>query len=355
MRIPECVFVFAAHRSQSAFSNSRGEVGCWRYAMTPLDRAEAVLMSRPIIAVDKLSKTFRQGLFRKPVDALRCVSFEVQKGSVFGFLGPNGAGKTTAIKLITGLISPTSGTASVLGYTVPSAEARARLGFLPENPYIFPHLTPREFVEMSGRLSGIDGKTVDKRTQHALERVGMSDAADRTVRRLSKGMLQRTCLAAAIIHEPDLLILDEPMSGLDPVGRKEVRNIIVEERGNGRTVFFSSHILSDVESMCDQVTILRAGEVVVEGKIDELLHRDVLYTDVVLAADRDVLRNIADTIADVKGVSPGKPDAMLAVAAMGDDAVTAVLQIAARAKARVVEVTPRRETLEDLFVRRAFS
>ena len=312
-------------------------------------------MSNPVIQVHKLSKTFRHGFWRKRVDALRDVSFEVERGSIFGFLGPNGAGKTTTIKILTGLIAATGGEASVLGKPVPSPEARSRLGFLPENPYVYPYLTPREFVRMCGQLSAVHGEKLRKRTEHVLERVGMTYAAERPVQRLSKGMLQRTCLAAALVHEPDLLILDEPMSGLDPVGRKEVRDIILEEREGGRTVFFSSHILSDVESMCDQVTILRKGEVVVEGKMDTLLQRDALYTDIVLAGEREALERLSQRLSDVKGVTAQKPEAVLRVTAMGDEAVTAVLAAALDAKGRVVEVVPRRETLEDLFVRRAFS
>jgi len=229
------------------------------------------------------------------------------------------------------------------------------MGFLPENPYIYPYLTPREFILMCGQLSGIRGTKLQTRTDEVLERVGMTYASDRAVRRLSKGMLQRTCLAAALVHEPDLLILDEPMSGLDPVGRKDVRNIILEERARGRTVFFSSHILSDVESMCDQVTILRKGEVVVEGKIDSLLQRDTMYTDVVLAGNPDALAVIGKKLTDVEGVTVEKQDDYFSIAAMGDGAVATVLGLALDAGARVVEVTPRRETLEDLFVRRAFS
>lgn len=312
-------------------------------------------MSNPVIQVNQLSKTFRHGFWRKRVEALRGVSFEVERGSIFGFLGPNGAGKTTAIKILTGLIASTGGDATVLGKKVPSPEARSRLGFLPENPYVYPYLTPREFVHMCGQLSACSGKSLRKRTDQVLERVGIAYAAERPVQRLSKGMLQRTCLAAALVHQPDLLILDEPMSGLDPVGRKEVRDIILEERENGRTVFFSSHILSDVESMCDQVTILRKGKVVVEGRMDTLLQRNALYTDIVLTGERETLEAMAKTLGDIEGVKVEKPEALLRVAAMGDEAVAAVLSAALEAKIRVVEVVPRRETLEDLFVRRAFS
>jgi ABC-2 type transport system ATP-binding protein len=184
----------------------------------------------------------------------------VRRGEIFGFLGPNGAGKTTTIKMLTGLIEPTSGDAFLFGKRVPSAESRRDVGFLPENPYVYPYLTPREFVEMCGNLSGMRGASLRSRTLEVLTKVGIAYAADRQVRRLSKGMLQRTGLAAALVSDPQMLILDEPMSGLDPVGRKEVRDLIFAERELGRTIFFSTHILSDVEAMCDRVTILRQGE-----------------------------------------------------------------------------------------------
>src|SRR5690606_1788257 len=188
-----------------------------------------------------------------------------RRREIVGFLGPNGSGKTTTIKMLLGLIAPTAGEAFMFGERVPSQRARARIGFLPENPYVYPHLTPREFVEMSGRLSGMQGARLRRRAEEVLDRTGVLYAADRQVRRLSKGMLQRSALAAALVADPEMLILDEPMSGLDPVGRKEVRDLIFDERDNGRTIFFSTHILSDVESLCDSVTILRAGEVVVDG------------------------------------------------------------------------------------------
>lgn len=312
-------------------------------------------MSAAVIQVQHLSKTFRHGFFRKRVDALRGVSFEVGQGSIFGFLGPNGAGKTTGIKILTGLITATDGQAWVLGKRVPAPEARRRLGFLPENPYVYPYLTPLEFVTMCGRLSGMGAQALRKRTGQVLERVGIAYAADRPVQRLSKGMLQRTCLAAALVHEPDLLILDEPMSGLDPVGRKEVRDIILEERAQGRTVFFSSHILSDVESLCDQVTILRKGQVVVEGKIDALLHREGLFTDILLAGEPEALQQLHGRLEGKHGVLARPPEAVLRVEAKGDEAVASVLSAALEGKVRVVEVAPRRETLEELFVKRAFS
>jgi ABC-2 type transport system ATP-binding protein len=305
---------------------------------------------RPLIEVRALSKTFRLGLLRqKRVEAVRGVSFEVRRGEIFGFLGPNGAGKTTVIKMLTGLIHPTGGEAFLFGERVPGQAARRRIGFLPENPYVYPFLTPREFVELSARLSGLGGKKVGTRSAEVLEQVGIAYAADRPVRRLSKGMLQRTGLAAALVSDPEMLILDEPMSGLDPVGRKEVRDLIFRERDAGRTIFFSTHILTDVEAMCDRVTILRKGEIVVSGAIRELLRGDVMHTEITLANVSDALRSAFVAEELPMRERPG----IVQLEILGEAKVADVLQRALAEGARVLEVTPRKETLEDLFLRRA--
>ncbi|HMR77552.1 MAG TPA: ABC transporter ATP-binding protein [Polyangiaceae bacterium] len=306
-------------------------------------------MAEPLIVVDKLSKSFRIGLSRKRVDAVRGISFDVRRGDIFGFLGPNGAGKTTTIKMLAGLIAPGSGSAKLFGHAIPSPQAMQRIGFLPENPYVYPFLTPTEFVEMCGRLSGVHGKAVRDRTRAALDRVGMLYAADRPVRRLSKGMLQRTGLAAALVGDPELLILDEPMSGLDPVGRKEVRDLILDERKNGRTIFFSTHILSDVEMLCDRVTILRRGQVVVSGRLNELLKHEVKRTDVTLEGADEELESFCKS--EGFGLRPaGK---RLIVEIEGKRQVSQLLSEALGRGAEIVEVAPRHETLEDLFVREA--
>jgi len=307
-----------------------------------------------VIHVEHLAKVFRQGFWRKRVEALCGVTFSVPRGCIFGFLGPNGAGKTTTIKILTGLIASSSGRATLMGKQVPAPDVMKHVGFLPENPYVYPYLTPYEFVSMCGRLSGLSGARLRKRTEAVLDRVGIAYAADRPVQRLSKGMLQRACLGAALVAEPDVLILDEPMSGLDPVGRKEVRDIILEERAKGRTVFFSSHILSDVESLCDQVTILRKGKVVVEGRILDLLRRDVMVTDILLAGDREACSALMSELSSMDGVTCKLGDATLRVSATGDKVTAEVLRRALDAGVRVTEVTPRRETLEDLFVAKAF-
>ncbi len=323
-------------------------------------RAEA------LIEVKNLVKTFKVGFFGRRVEAVKGVSFTVRRGEIFGFLGPNGAGKTTTIKMLTGLIGPSGGEASLFGRPIPSPEARERIGFLPENPYVYPYLTPREFVELSGRLSGMRGARLRSRAGEVLSLVKIAYAADRQVRRLSKGMLQRTGLAAALVSDPEMLILDEPMSGLDPVGRKEVRDLIYAERDRGRTIFFSTHILSDVEAMCDRVAILREGKVVVSGALRELLRGEVLGTEVTLAGAGEALS--AELVAKGFKVTR-RPDVVL-VEIQGEGSggggadpdppqrpgqVGQVLQMALAAGAQVVEVSRKRETLEDLFLLRALA
>ncbi|HLV67928.1 MAG TPA: ABC transporter ATP-binding protein [Polyangiaceae bacterium] len=312
-------------------------------------------MTEPLISVEDLHKVFRQGFFMRRVVAVKRVSFEVRRGDIFGFLGPNGAGKTTTIKILTGLIRPTSGRARLFGHDVPSPRALQRVGFLPENPYVYPYLTPVEFVELCGRLSGLSARAARSRARTVLDQVGILYAADRQVRKLSKGMLQRTGLAAALVADPELLILDEPMSGLDPVGRKEVRDLILHERSQGRTIFFSTHILTDVETLCDQVTILRRGEVVVSGRLDDLLKREVRRTDITLAeappALLDRLRADGYTVRAL-GQSDGGIEAVV-VEVEGAAHVPRVLRAALDASAIIAEVVPRHETLEDLFVREA--
>jgi ABC-2 type transport system ATP-binding protein len=306
-------------------------------------------VSDVVLSVDRLAKTFRKPFSGKKVEAVRGVSFEVRRGQIFGFLGPNGAGKTTTIKMLTGLIAPTAGNATLLGRPIPSPDAMGHVGFLPENPYVYPYLTPREFVTLCGRLNGVRGDALAKAVPRVIERVGIGYAIDRPVRALSKGMLQRTGLAAALVHDPELLILDEPMSGLDPVGRKEVRDLIVEEARANKTVFFSSHILSDVEMLCDAVCILRKGEVVVSGTIDELVDKEVRSSEITLA---DAPEGFADHIAALSA-RVERLGTTLVADVNGDEAMRNVLARAIEAGVRIEAVTPKRETLEDIFVRKA--
>jgi ABC-2 type transport system ATP-binding protein len=303
----------------------------------------------PVLRVDKLGKTFKKPFSGRRVVAVDGIDFEVREGEIFGFLGPNGAGKTTTLKMLTGLIAPTAGTATIFGERVPSADAMARVGFLPENPYIYPYLTPREFVMLCGRLSGMRGQELVSRVERTLERVGMGYAIDRAVRALSKGMLQRVGFAAALVHGPDLLILDEPMSGLDPVGRKEVRDLIIEEKKAGRTVFFSTHILNDVETLCDHVCILRRGKVVVSGVLGDLLDASARGSEIALSPVTDELRLALAKL----NLTPRVLAGTIVVDVDGDASARQVLKGALELGANVESVSPKRETLESLFVRRA--
>jgi ABC-2 type transport system ATP-binding protein len=300
-----------------------------------------------VLRCRELGKTYRKPFTGAQVVAVSDISLEVARGEIFGFVGPNGAGKTTTIKMLTGLVAPSRGTMEIFGSVVPSRPVMAKVGFLPENPYVYPYLTPREFVSLCGRLSGLSGARLEARTLAVLEQVGVGYAMDRAARTLSKGMLQRVGLAAALVHEPELLVLDEPMSGLDPIGRKEVRDVIEGQKKQGRTVFFSTHILSDVETLCDRVCILKKGKVVVAGRLSDLLSRDRRRTEVTIAGAEASLHGQLSTLSretrDVAGA--------LVLEVEGDEALRAALGLALAQGARIESVIPKRETLEDLFVR----
>jgi ABC-2 type transport system ATP-binding protein len=306
-------------------------------------------VSDVVLVAESLGKTFRKPFSRRLVEAVRDVSIQVRRGEIFGFLGPNGAGKTTTIKMLTGLIAPTRGRAEILGVPIPSSDIMGQVGFLSEAPYVYPYLTPREFVTLCGRLSGLRGGELQRKTRLILERVGVADAMDRAVRTMSKGMLQRVAIGAALVHDPPILILDEPMSGLDPVGRKEVRDLILEEKQRGHTVFFSSHILSDVEMLCDRVCILRKGNVVISGAIRDLLSEDKRRSEVTLAGASQELRRSLEPLA----TSSRMAGEAFVIDLEGEVALRTIIERAIAAGARIESVAPKRETLEDLFVRRA--
>jgi ABC-2 type transport system ATP-binding protein len=306
-----------------------------------------------VIDVRELTKTYLTPFRRRRIEALRGVSFQVRRGEIFGFLGPNGAGKTTTIRCLNGLIRATSGSAAILGQPVPSRVARARVGFLPEQPYFYDYLTIGELLDLVGRLFGLDAATRRRRADELIVKVGLDRARSQPLRKYSKGMLQRAGLAQALINEPALVVFDEPMSGLDPIGRKEVRDLMLELRDAGTTVFFSSHVLSDVETISDRVAIVIRGKVEAMGAPRELVDQTVLGTDVTLRL-ADPHGPEADELAGrAERVRRGDQELVLGLAATAD--VDDLLALARARGAKVLAVAPRHETLEDLFMRRALA
>ena len=223
-----------------------------------------------LLRVTGLKKSFRAGFWLKKVDAIVDVGFSVNKGEIFGIVGPNGAGKTTTIKILAGLIKPDGGTITVEGADGFGSAFKSKLGYLPENPYFYEHLKVGELLAFYGQLHGIDRQTLNKRVPQLIERVGLTHATDRRLSKFSKGMRQRAGLAQALINDPEVVILDEPQTGLDPFGRKDVRDIIFDLKEKGKTVIFSSHILPDVEAVCDRVVIFHKGRTIESGTLLEL-------------------------------------------------------------------------------------
>lgn len=308
-----------------------------------------------VIDVRDLKKTYRTPFARKKVEALRGVTFSVERGHIFGFVGPNGAGKTTTIRTLMGLIRPTGGSATLLGHPLASRAARAKIGFLPESPYFYDYLDVAELCDLAGRLFGMSPAARKKRADELIDKVGLSRARGQSLKKFSKGMLQRAGLAQALMNSPELVVLDEPMSGLDPIGRKEVRDLILELRDQGTTVFFSTHILSDVEAITDRVAIVARGQLQAHGTPAELVSRSITAVDVTVrlapvpdaavAPDTDIaalehgatrVRRVGDELS-------------LTLAADAD--VDAWIARAHAAGAKILQIAPRHETLEQLFVR----
>ena len=305
------------------------------------------MSSDVVLSAEQLKKTFRIGFLRKRVEAVKDVSFRVHRGEIFGFLGPNGAGKTTTMKMLMGLIYPTSGRGEVLGRKVGDVDAKRRMGYLPETPYFYEYLSVEEFLDFAGSLSGVKGPERRKRRDALISRVGLDHARGRPLRKYSKGMLQRAGIAQSLMGDPELVVLDEPMTGLDPIGRKEIRDLMLELRREGRTVFFSTHILHDVELTCDRVAIVVAGRLRSEGTLGQLLSARLLSTSVVLIPGPEGLPDLpAGTIRMENG---GQLE--LQIPATVD--VNQFLGAALSRQCSVVSVVPRRESLEDVFVREA--
>lgn len=301
-----------------------------------------------IVHTERLAKIFRVGFWGRKVTAVDGLSLNVRRGEVFGFLGPNGAGKTTTLKMLMGLIYPTSGSASIFGHPVGDPAAKAKLGFLPESPYFYDYLTSREFLGFYGHLFGLWGSNLAKRVDELLELVGMAHARDLQLRKFSKGMLQRVGIAQALINDPELVVLDEPMSGLDPVGRKEVRDLILRLKEAGKTVMFSSHILHDAELLCDRVAMILKGKLVACGQVTDLIEQGATQ-EVEMVVDRLPPEGI-EHLRPLAGKILTQADRVMIVL-KGQQHVDSALAVIRAAKASLVSVTPHKSSLEDLFIR----
>ena len=295
-----------------------------------------------------LTKEFRLGLSRRRSVAVRGLDLDVEQGEIFGFLGPNGAGKTTTIKILMGLIYPTGGTAWLLDREIGDVAIKSQIGFLPESPYFYEYLTGEEFLKFYGQLFGLGGLTLSKKIDQLLEMVKLTEARGLPLRKFSKGMLQRIGLAQALINDPKLVILDEPMSGLDPIGRRDVRDIILHLRDEGKTVFFSTHILPDVEMICDRVGILVKGRLQAVGGVQELVGASAV-TSVEILVDGLPAAGVHEA-ERLGGVVVRRGNHVL-ITVGGEDGVPALLEMVNRHKGRMVSLVPHKRSLEDLFLK----
>jgi ABC-2 type transport system ATP-binding protein len=302
-------------------------------------------MATPAIEIQNLTKDYPVGFWRKRMRrSLDHLSLQVEEGEIFGFLGPNGAGKTTTLKLLMGLIFPTEGRARIRGRSIEDVSMHAEIGYLPEQPYFYDYLTARELLDYYARFSGFSPSERNERVTRFLELVGLSPAADLQLRKFSKGMLQRVGIAQAIIHDPKIVFLDEPMSGLDPVGRREVRDIILGLKKQGSTVFFSTHILSDAEMLCDRVAVLVSGKLRGTGSPEEIVSIEVQAMEVFfeMADGRAIPAALAQHITQTGA------RCRIEVA---ESQLYGSLDRLRDAGARIISVTPVRPTLEDYFLK----
>jgi len=306
-----------------------------------------------VVEIENLTKDYEVGFWRKrKVRALDSLTLSVEAGEIFGFLGANGAGKTTTLKLLMRLIYPTAGQARILGRDINDVQMHARIGYLPENPYFYDYLTARELLSYFAELFGYSRTERKRVAAELLARVHLDEKSwDKQLRKYSKGMLQRVGLAQALVNDPEIVFLDEPMSGLDPIGRREVRDLIASLRTKGTTVFMCSHILSDIEVLCDRVAILNRGRLSETGTLEELRQRageDRRIEIMITGTTAEKLSNVSPAL-DSAQITPTASGARIEVADERDvDAALAALRIAG---GRLVSVQPVRQSLEELFVR----
>lgn len=296
-----------------------------------------------VLRIDNLHKSFKTGFIPKRKKILNGISLEVQSGEIFGYLGPNGAGKTTTLKCVLGLIFPDNGKIEIFGLPHLSVLAKERIGFLPENPYFYDHLTASEFLSFYSNLSLTKKENKHEQIQAKLKMVGLEHAAGLQLRKFSRGMLQRIGLAQALINDPSLVFLDEPLGGLDPLGRKEMRDVIVRLKEEGKTVFLSSHILQDIEMICDRVAILVEGRIINQGFLQDLVSEKVKVTEITISGiQTEDLEDLGERYS-VQGKR-------ILLKVFEEENIAGVLQLVQTKKGKIHSLIPRTETLEDLFV-----
>jgi ABC-2 type transport system ATP-binding protein len=295
------------------------------------------------LRIDNVHKSFKTGFLLQKKKILKGISLTVEQGEIFGYLGPNGAGKTTTLKCVLGLIFPELGGIELFGLPHLSLQAKARIGFLPENPYFYDYLTASEFLRFYCQLFQIPERDRESKVEVQLKLVDMERARNLQLRKFSRGMLQRIGLAQALLNDPALVLLDEPLVGLDPLGRKEIRDIIVRLKEDGKTVFLSSHILQDIEMICDRVAILVDGVIINQGRLQDLISEKILFTEIVLSGIA------GEDLADL-GESLSTHSGRTLLKIFDSDKVDSALRLIRDKQGILHSLTPRTETLEDLFV-----
>ncbi len=303
------------------------------------------------IEVDGLTKTYRDGLFgRKKIEAVRGVSFQVSPGEIFGLLGPNGAGKTTIIKMLLGIVRKTKGQASLLGKPVGHRISRKQVGYLPESHRMPLHHTGNSALAYYGKLSGMSKGDIRSRAPEMLDLVGLKDWGSIPIKKYSKGMMQRLGLAQAMLHDPDIIILDEPTDGVDPVGRKEIRNVLSDLKSRGKTIFLNSHLLQEIELICDRVVILQHGIVVREGNVEELTQQDQQSPRIqIVGSEADVRSALRDQEIDFLEVDDDGI-AELTLHAFGQSDIDRCVDALRARRLSVVSIDRKRKTLEEAFL-----
>jgi ABC-2 type transport system ATP-binding protein len=299
------------------------------------------------IEINGLTKEYRVGFWKTRIKrALNSLNLQVELGEVFGLLGPNGAGKTTTLKILFRLVFPTSGTARIMGKELNDTTMHQRVGYLPEQPYFYDHLTAEELLHYTGRLFGLGKDDLRRRVNQLLERVGLNESRNVPLRRFSKGMVQRAGIAQALINNPDVVFLDEPMSGLDSIGRREVRDLILQLREEKKTVFFSTHILSDAETLCDRVAIVNRGQLQGCGELRKILSLGASTTELILENPSDaILEELRPLV-----ISTVRTGDRVRLQIGEESNIEKVLALSLRGKAKVVSLNPVKMSLEDYFM-----